>query len=72
MHTNFNADCMSEQTNWALSLPFVAGTFVWTLTDYFGEPNSWPHIRWVCWRLDALWLGCVYEQTRELSWGASL
>lgn len=42
--SNFNADCQQEQTNYALSLPYVAGTFVWTAFDYFGEPGNWPHI----------------------------
>jgi hypothetical protein len=30
--SNFNADCQQRETNWALSLPYVAGTFVWTGT----------------------------------------
>jgi len=43
-YSEFNADCQAQQTQWALSLPYVAGSFVWTLTDYYGEPDAWPHI----------------------------
>ena len=43
---NFNADCNSEQTEYQLNLPYVAGCMVWTLFDYYGEPHpfEWPHI----------------------------
>ncbi len=43
-YPSFNADCLSRQTNWALSLPYVSGSFVWTAFDYFGEPDKWPHV----------------------------
>jgi len=33
-YPNFNADCVSQQNNWALGLDYVAGTFVWTAFDY--------------------------------------
>ena len=42
--SNFNADCVKEQTQRSNALDFVGGTFVWTLHDYFGEPGRWPHI----------------------------
>ena len=39
-YPSFNADCVSEQTQWALALPYVAGSFVWTAFDYYGEPDK--------------------------------
>ena len=42
---SFNANCNQQQTEWALDRKFVAGTMVWTLFDYYGEPAfGWPHI----------------------------
>ena len=42
---NFNADCLSAQTENQLNRKFVAGCMVWTLFDYYGEPHfGWPHI----------------------------
>ncbi len=43
-YSEFNADCVARETNWALGLDYVAGSFVWTAFDYYGEPDSWPHI----------------------------
>jgi beta-galactosidase/beta-glucuronidase len=33
-YSEFNADCVARETNWALGLDFVAGSFVWTAFDY--------------------------------------
>ena len=43
---NFNADCLSAQTEYQLNRKFVAGCMVWTLFDYYGEPHpfGWPHV----------------------------
>lgn len=43
---NFNADCTSEQTARGLTRKFVAGSLVWTLFDYYGEPSpyNWPMV----------------------------
>ena len=43
---NFNADCISEQTSRGLARKFVAGSMVWTLFDYYGEPTPyrWPMV----------------------------
>ena len=38
--SNFNAECMAAQTNASLSNRMVAGSFVWTLFDYYGEPSK--------------------------------
>ena len=32
-YSNFNIDCVKEQTQWSNALDFVGGTFVWTLHD---------------------------------------
>ena len=44
--SNFNADCVSEQTLRGISRRFVSGVMVWTLFDYIGEPTpiGWPHV----------------------------
>lgn len=42
--SSMNADCVWQQTQWSDSLDFVAGSFVWTLHDYVGEPGGWPHV----------------------------
>lgn len=44
--SNFNADCISEQTEYQLNRKFVSGCMVWTLFDYYGEPSSigWPQV----------------------------
>ena len=43
---NFNADCVSEQTSRGLTRKFVAGSLIWTLFDYYGEPApyNWPMV----------------------------
>ena len=38
------ADCVREQTQWSNAFDYVAGSFVWTLHDYIGEPMHWPHV----------------------------
>ena len=44
--SNFNAKCISEQTSRGLTRRFVAGSMVWTLFDYYGEPTpyNWPMV----------------------------
>ena len=32
-YSEFNADCVARETNWALALDYVAGSFVWTAFD---------------------------------------
>jgi beta-galactosidase/beta-glucuronidase len=41
---SFNADCVAAQTQGSNALPFVSGTMVWTLFDYYGESHGWPHV----------------------------
>eukprot|EP01059_Diplonema_ambulator_P008605 TRINITY_DN1826_c0_g1_i3.p1 TRINITY_DN1826_c0_g1~~TRINITY_DN1826_c0_g1_i3.p1 ORF type:complete len:932 (+),score=309.95 TRINITY_DN1826_c0_g1_i3:251-2797(+) len=48
----FNADCVAAQTNDSNGLPFMSGTMVWTLFDYFGESHGWPHITSMYGQLD--------------------
>lgn len=43
-YTNENSECLSSQTTRSDTVPFVAGTFVWTFLDYIGEPGPWPHV----------------------------
>ena len=43
-YSSLNVDCVREQTQYSDALEFVAGTFVWTLHDYIGEPGGWPHV----------------------------
>lgn len=38
------AGCLWEETRGSDVLEYVAGTFVWTLHDYMGEPGKWPHV----------------------------
>lgn len=35
-YSEFNAPCQASQTQDALGLPYVAGSFVWTALDYYG------------------------------------
>jgi hypothetical protein len=45
LFSNFDGECLREQVAWSDNLTYVAGTLgVWTLMDYYGEPNSWPHV----------------------------
>jgi len=32
-YSEFNADCVARETQWALGLDYVAGSFVWTAFD---------------------------------------
>ncbi|EDQ85641.1 uncharacterized protein MONBRDRAFT_34168 [Monosiga brevicollis MX1] len=43
--SNFNAPCVSSQTNWTEAPDWIVGQMVWTALDYYGEPadNGWPH-----------------------------
>ena len=43
---NFNADCAESQNGAMLWRPFVSGSLVWTLFDYYGEPTPyrWPMV----------------------------
>jgi Glycoside hydrolase family 2 C-terminal domain 5/Glycosyl hydrolases family 2, TIM barrel domain/Glycosyl hydrolases family 2, sugar binding domain/Domain of unknown function (DUF4982)/Glycosyl hydrolases family 2 len=43
-YPNENSACVSQQTQWSNGLSYVAGSFVWTAFDYYGEPDAWPHI----------------------------
>jgi hypothetical protein len=36
----FNGDCLQQVVNLSDSLPYVAGSLVWTLGDYIGERES--------------------------------
>lgn len=38
------AGCLQQQTSVSDLPEYVAGTFVWTLHDYMGEPGAWPHV----------------------------
>jgi len=45
--SNENAACLLAQVTVSDTRPWVGGTFVWTLHDYYGEPgrhNQWPHV----------------------------
>jgi hypothetical protein len=42
--SNENSGCLRDQTNVAITTPWMAGEFVWTLHDYVGEPGNWPHV----------------------------
>lgn len=43
---NFNGDCDSSQNGDEFNRKFVAGSMVWTLFDYYGEPTpyGWPMV----------------------------
>ena len=36
-YSEFNADCVAQQTQWGLGPDYVAGSFVWTAFDVRGE-----------------------------------
>lgn len=59
-YTSFNADCINEQTNWALNDTqpnfTMVGTYVWTLGDYYGEGHSWPQVGSSYGQFDRAWL----------------
>ena len=38
------SQCLAQQTQVSDAPEFVAGTFVWTLHDYMGEPGAFPHV----------------------------
>ena len=45
-YSSFNADCLQAEVGLTDSLPYVAGSMVWTLGDYLGEPAHiyWPQV----------------------------
>eukprot|EP00937_MAST-01D_sp_MAST-1D-sp2_P002119 g2119.t1 len=43
-YPGFNADCLQREVNMSDSLPYVAGTMIWTLGDYIGESLEWPAV----------------------------
>jgi beta-galactosidase len=38
--SSLNSECMASQTSLPLSNRMIAGSFVWTLYDYLGEPGT--------------------------------
>ena len=40
----WNAPCLTSQSNGSNGLPYMVGTEVWTLFDYYGESHGWPHV----------------------------
>ena len=43
-YSNEASQCLTEQTQVSNAPAFCAGTFVWTLHDYGGEPDTFPHV----------------------------
>eukprot|EP00040_Diaphanoeca_grandis_P013279 m.67174 g.67174 ORF g.67174 m.67174 type:complete len:1048 (+) comp23774_c0_seq1:77-3220(+) len=45
-HAAFNGDCLQSFVNFTDSLPYIAGSMIWTLADYLGEPApiGWPAV----------------------------
>ena len=43
-YSNENAACLAAQTQASNGPEWMAGTFVWTMFDYVGEPDRWPHV----------------------------
>jgi hypothetical protein len=43
-YSNEASACLAVQTQVSNGAAFCAGTFVWTLSDYGGEPDTWPHV----------------------------
>jgi hypothetical protein len=43
-YSNEASACLAAQTQVSNAAPFCAGTFVWTLHDYSGEPDMFPHV----------------------------
>lgn len=43
-YSNFNAPCLAQQVGTSDSPEYMSGTFVWTLSDYMGEPGRFPHV----------------------------
>ena len=47
-YSSFNADCVNDQTNWALNDTRpgfnTVGTYTWTMMDYYGEGHSFPQV----------------------------
>jgi beta-galactosidase/beta-glucuronidase len=40
-YPSFNGDCLQQQVNTTDSLPYVAGSMIWTFGDYIGESLVW-------------------------------
>ena len=43
-YPSFNGDCLQQQVNTTDSLPYVAGSMIWTFYDYIGESLVWPAV----------------------------
>ena len=43
-YTDEVSGCLHDQVLTSDAPEYVAGTFVWTLHDYMGEPGNWPHV----------------------------
>ena len=43
-YSNLNGACLTGQVGVSDGPSWIAGTFVWTIHDYMGEPGKWPHI----------------------------
>jgi hypothetical protein len=43
-YSNEASSCLAAQTQVSNGASFCAGTYVWTLHDYAGEPDNWPHV----------------------------
>ena len=82
---SFNADCTSSQTNASDGVRYVAGTMVWTLFDYYGEPDGgWPHVsstfgsfdlagfpKPAAWWYSAWWLHDVPDASADKTFGTA-
>jgi len=42
--SNENSGCVRDQTQTSNAVDWMAGSYVWTLHDYVGEPGNWPHV----------------------------
>ena len=43
-YSNEASACLAAETQISNAAPFCAGTMVWTLHDYGGEPDAFPHV----------------------------
>ena len=43
-YSNENSGCLAGQTQVSDGPEWMSGTFVWTMHDYVGEPDKWPHV----------------------------
>ena len=42
-HSSTDEGCFERETQWS-NTPYCVGTMIWTLHDYGGEPDTWPHV----------------------------